>query len=122
MIFLLLSLCLVRTERVYSQNCVTMRYDEDGNRISMLVHQCGSEYKSQDQRIIADEEISINGNQELYVYPNPNEGVFVKSEVTVLTDFSIFPDGETKVITAAITDAAVTDNAHDFNISIIIRL
>lgn len=76
MIFLLLSLCLVRAERVYSQNCVTMRYDEDGNRISMLVHQCGSEYKSQDQRIIADEEISINGNQELYVYPNPNEGVF----------------------------------------------
>lgn len=76
MIFLLLSLCLVRAERVYSQNCVTMRYDEDGNRISMLVHQCGSEYKSQDQRIIADEEISINGNQELYVYPNPNEGLF----------------------------------------------
>lgn len=76
MVFLLLSLCLVRAERVYSQNCVTMRYDEDGNRISMLVHQCGSEYKSQDQRNIADEEISINGNQELYVYPNPNEGVF----------------------------------------------
>lgn len=76
MIFLLLSLCLVGAERVYSQNCVTMRYDEDGNRISMLVHQCGSEYKSQDQRNIADEEISINGNQELYVYPNPNEGVF----------------------------------------------
>lgn len=76
MIFLLLSLCLVSSEKMYSQNCMTMRYDENGNRISMFVHQCGSEYKSQGQRNIVDEEISINGNKGLSVYPNPNEGMF----------------------------------------------
>ncbi len=83
MIFLLLSLCLVRAERMYSQNCMTMRYDGNGNRISTFVHQCGSEYKSNEKRNMVNEEMSKDDSRELFVYPNPNDGVF---EISVDND------------------------------------
>ena len=77
MIFLLLLLCLFQINKSYSQNCITVHYDKNGNRTSMFVHQCGGEYKSRETTDIINDEISINNEkQELSVYPNPNDGVF----------------------------------------------
>ena len=77
LIFLLVLLCLARMEKLYSQNCITMQYDKNGNRISMLVHECGSEYKSRGvYNIINNEIFKYEDNLELLIYPNPNEGKF----------------------------------------------
>lgn len=70
-------LCLFRINELYSQNCITMQYDKNGNRISVLVHECGCEYKSREAKDIMNEEISkYEDGPELLIYPNPNEGVF----------------------------------------------
>lgn len=77
LIFLLVLLCLARIEKSYSQNCITMQYDNNGNRVSMLVHECGCEYKSRGTSDIMNNEISQDdNNRELMIYPNPNDGVF----------------------------------------------
>lgn len=77
LIFLLLLLCLVQINNSYSQNCITFHYDENGNRTSMFVHQCGGEYKSRETTDIMNDEISkTEEKQKMLVYPNPNDGFF----------------------------------------------
>ncbi len=77
LIFLLVLLCLARIEKSYSQNCITMQYDNNGNRVSMFVHECGCEYKSSGTSDIMNNEISQDdNNRELMLYPNPNDGIF----------------------------------------------
>lgn len=77
MIFLLLLLCLVGIGNSYSQNCITMQYDRNGNRISMLVHHCGDEFKSQETDNMIDAEITEKEeSQDILIYPNPNDGIF----------------------------------------------
>lgn len=84
LIFLLVLLCLVRIEKSYSQNCITMLYDNNGNRISTFVHECGCEYKLRGTSDVMNNEISMDdNNRELMIYPNPNDGVF---NITILDD------------------------------------
>lgn len=73
-VFLLL--CLLFSSKINAQNCLTFRYDDSGNRMEMLVSNCGSEYKEQGGDVTA--EISMNNKKEgLSVYPNPSKGTFV---------------------------------------------
>lgn len=74
-IFLLILLSLVCYPQINAQNCLTFRYDDSGNRIEMLVGNCGFEYKEETRN--TTEEISVNSiNEDLLVYPNPNKGIF----------------------------------------------
>ena len=73
----MVSLCLVGSVKVFSQQCLYFKYDKTGNRIESYEGDCGSEYKDQSRKFINDEEISeAEKQQELSVYPNPNNGVF----------------------------------------------
>lgn len=77
LIFLLVLLCLFHITNTYSQNCISMQYDKNGNRVAMIVHDCENEYKLRETNDIINDEISINNeNQELLIYPNPNDGIF----------------------------------------------
>lgn len=77
MIFLLILLCLFCSKESCSQNCITMRYDNNGNRVSLSVHECGSEYKKDEKRSLVNKEVSVNeAVGDVLVYPNPNNGVF----------------------------------------------
>lgn len=78
MIFLLVSLCLVlHDETVYSQSCLIIKYDESGNRLSMSLCDCGSEYKpSLERDMMTNSNYSVDEDFEMSIYPNPTEGVF----------------------------------------------
>lgn len=113
-IFLLLLSCLVVSKRSYSQHCVCMRYDMNGNRISQYVHECGDEYKCTVTRdVVMSEEISIDGNvEEVVVYPNPNKGVFT---VTVDVDdesqtiVQVYNNNGVLIMTKSLTDDEKVD-------------
>lgn len=77
-IFLLVSLCILfHDECAYSQSCLMMKYDESGNRLSMSLCECGSEYKPSVERdILTDRNHEIDEDFELSIYPNPSDGVF----------------------------------------------
>lgn len=54
-----------------------MKYDESGNRLSMSLCECGSEYKPSVERdILTDRNHEIDEDFELSIYPNPSDGVF----------------------------------------------
>lgn len=56
---------------------MTFHYDKNGNRTSMFVHQCGDEYKSTDTTDIINDEIAVKeDNHKMFIYPNPNDGIF----------------------------------------------
>lgn len=77
-IFLLVSLCLLfHDECAYSQSCLVMKYDESGNRLSVSLCDCGSEYKPSVERdILTDGNHEVDEDFELSIYPNPSDGVF----------------------------------------------
>lgn len=76
-IFLMVLLCLVCSLKAFSQQCLYFKYDKTGNRIESYEGDCGNEYKEQSRKLINDEEISeTEEQQELSVYPNPNNGIF----------------------------------------------
>lgn len=76
-VFLMILLCLICSIKTFSQQCLYFKYDRTGNRVESYEGDCGSEYKDQSRKVIDDEEISINEDQqELTVYPNPNNGTF----------------------------------------------
>lgn len=73
----MLLLCLVCSVKCYSQQCLYFKYDKSGNRIESYEGNCGSEYKYQTRELANNEEISESEEQqELSVYPNPNNGIF----------------------------------------------
>lgn len=77
-IFLLVLLCLLfHDECAYSQSCLMIKYDESGNRLSMSLCECGSEYKPSLQRdVMANSKYSVDEDYEMSIYPNPTDGVF----------------------------------------------
>ena len=74
-IFLLVLLCLVLFPKMNAQNCLTFRYDDSGNRMEMLVGNCGFEYKEQVRDAMV--EMSID---------NMNED-FRRIDIEILKDF-----------------------------------
>ena len=70
LIFLALILSLVFQNTTQAQSCLVMDYDADGNRISrQLMTNCVEK-----REIVEEQEIEMN--EEVKVYPNPNNGVF----------------------------------------------
>lgn len=71
MIFLALLLSFVFSNKALAQRCLVFRYDTDGNRISRTVTtNCNG------VRDIADEQENVASDEEVKVYPNPNNGSF----------------------------------------------
>lgn len=79
MIFLMGLLCLVSSEELYSQHCFKMSYDKNGNRITFKVTDCSICIRGSadaNDELDAKYENDSNGEDDLFVYPNPNEGKF----------------------------------------------
>lgn len=78
-IFLMGLLYLVSNVELYSQYCLKMSYDKNGNRISMMLNECVEIFRESSDDAV-EKDIS-----EVLVYPNPNNGKF-KVEIKNVTD------------------------------------
>lgn len=70
-IFLMGLLCLISNVELFSQYCLKMSYDRNGNRISMMLDEC-----MEILRDTADDAVEKDTSDEVLVYPNPNNGKF----------------------------------------------
>lgn len=74
-IFLMGLLCLVSNGRLFSQHCLKMYYDKNGNRIGLNVDECVKDWRGP----VCDD-VEIDGcdetENEVMLYPNPNNGIF----------------------------------------------
>lgn len=75
-------LCLVSNVELYSQYCLKMSYDKNGNRISTMLNECMETFRDS-----ADNVVTKNAYEEVLVYPNPSKGEF-KVELKNATDNS----------------------------------
>ena len=75
-IFLMGLLYLIGTEELFSQNCIKMLYDKNGNRISFMVENCNSFSRGNDEYELENIYESEEQTEDLLVYPNPNDGRF----------------------------------------------
>ncbi len=71
LIFLALLLSFGFTEKMLAQKCLVFAYDADGNRVSRTVTT-----NCQEKREIAEEQDKPASEEEMAVYPNPNNGSF----------------------------------------------
>lgn len=72
-------LCLVSGNEVFSQHCFKISYDKNGNRVSFIAKECDKyERGSADVEETLDvlEENPDDETEDLFVYPNPNNGRF----------------------------------------------
>lgn len=75
-IFLMGLLCLVSSDELFSQHCLKMSYDKNGNRTVFNVVDCSNAIRGDD---VVDDNVVDNyedETDELFVYPNPNDGRF----------------------------------------------
>lgn len=78
-IFLVGLLCLIGSDDLSAQYCISLRYDNNGNRMNFAVANCAAEQRDGNEENIETEEISEQENDDendLIVYPNPNDGNF----------------------------------------------
>ena len=69
-------LYLIGTEELFSQNCIKMLYDKNGNRTSFKVENCKSYSRGNDENELENIYESEEQTEDLLVYPNPNDGRF----------------------------------------------
>lgn len=75
-VFLSVLLCLVVSDEIIAQDCLMFKYDKSGNRVEMLVYDCGAESKEKINDVIAGEISENEMTLDVLVYPNPNNGIF----------------------------------------------
>lgn len=75
-IFLMLLLCLLKYENLSAQYCLSIRYDDNGNRMEKLVTRNAKDYENLDENDIMNLEVSEDSfDDNVLVYPNPNKGL-----------------------------------------------
>ena len=74
-IFLMGLLCLVSNGELFSQHCLKMHYDRNGNRISFSVDECVKYWRGLADNE-AEENVCDKTEDEVMIYPNPNNGRF----------------------------------------------
>jgi len=75
-IFLMLLLCLLKYENLFAQCCLSIRYDDNGNRMEKLVTRNAKDDENLDENDIMNLEVSEDSfDDNVLVYPNPNKGL-----------------------------------------------
>lgn len=75
-IFLMLLLCLLKYENLSAQYCLSIRYDDNGNRMEKLVTRNAKDDENLDENDIMNLEVSEDSfDDNVLVYPNPNKGL-----------------------------------------------
>lgn len=107
LIFLALLLSFGFSNRLSAQRCLVFRYDADGNRISRTVSA-----NCQETREFAEEQENSASNDEIVVYPNPNNGgfklVMPENNIQANACFEIY-DVEGQYVTGGILHQIETD-------------
>ena len=92
MLFLMGLLCLVGNIDLFSQHCIKMSYDKNGNRIIFKVEDC-TKYVRGEADAVVEKEQCKNDNAEMIVYPNPTSGVFtieMQNDKDALNEMSLY--------------------------------
>lgn len=87
--FLMGLLCLAVTYDAFSQQCFSMSYDRNGNRIGFKQVNCTQEWRGCENVIVEQEETE----GDIQVYPNPNDGRFsveIDEEENASSDVCIY--------------------------------
>lgn len=109
-IFLMGLLCLVSNGELFSQHCLNMYYDRNGNRISFNVNECVKDWRG-----LADndaEESVCDKTEEVMVYPNPNNGRFrveLDNDTDDLVEMSVYDNKGVLVNSQKFTDVIDVD-------------
>ena len=75
-IFLMLLLCLLKYENLFAQYCLSIRYDDNGNRMEKLVTRNAKDDENLDENDIMNLEVLEDSfDDNVLVYPNPNKGL-----------------------------------------------
>lgn len=72
MIFLIGMLCLGLSGDLYAQYCLSLKYDDNGNRVNLSVVKCFVSCRGTEEQDV----LEIYDDNDLMVYPNPNMGEF----------------------------------------------
>ena len=75
--FLMGLLYLVSSGDLFSQQCFKVSYDKNGNRISLVTTSCSQYVRGETDNVDAVREKEHEKSlDDLFVYPNPNNGIF----------------------------------------------
>ena len=110
-IFLMGLLCLVSNGGLYSQHCLKMHYDRNGNRISFSAGECVKEWRG-----IASGDVEVDVREEpeneVMIYPNPNNGRFrieLDNDTDDLVEMSVYDNKGVLVNSQKFTDVIDVD-------------
>lgn len=80
-VFLLILLSLVSYGSSHAQSCLSMNYDANGNRISMIIEDCSIQKNMIKKDLVRSVMPNYESDDVVSVYPNPNNGI-----LTIRTD------------------------------------
>ena len=110
-IFLMGLLCLVSNGELFSQHCLKMHYDRNGNRISFSAGECVKEWRG-----IASDDVEVDvceePENEVMIYPNPNNGRFrieLDNDTDDLVEMSVYDNKGVLVNSRKFTDVIDVD-------------
>ena len=75
-IFLIGLLYLVGKGDLFSQQCYKISYDKNGNRISFMTTSCSPIARGVATNVEVEKENDSEEQEDVLVYPNPNNGIF----------------------------------------------
>lgn len=75
-IFLMGLLCLIGNVELFSQYCLKMSYDKNGNRNYYKIYDCGKDMRDYANDIV-EIDVCEKNETEMLVYPNPTNGKFI---------------------------------------------
>ena len=110
-IFLMGLLCLVSNGELFSQHCLKLYYDRNGNRISFNVGECVKDWRALADNNDVEESVCDETEDEVMLYPNPNNGRFrvELNDTGDLAELSVYDNKGVLVNSRKFTDVIDVD-------------
>ena len=110
-IFLMGLLCLVSNGELFSQHCLKIYYDRNGNRISFNVGECVKDWRALADNNDVEESVCDETEDEVMLYPNPNNGRFrvELNDTGDLAELSVYDNKGVLVNSRKFTDVIDVD-------------
>ena len=104
-------LCLVSNEELFSQHCLKMHYDKNGNRIGFSVGECVKDWRGLVDNNDVEESVCDETEDEVMLYPNPNNGRFrvELNDTGDLAELSVYDNKGVLVNSQKFTDVIDVD-------------
>lgn len=104
-------LCLVSNGELFSQHCLKLYYDRNGNRISFNVGECVKDWRALADNNDVEESVCDETEDEVMLYPNPNNGRFrvELNDTGDLAELSVYDNKGVLVNSRKFTDVIDVD-------------